>query len=925
VITLMPTGEARAMLSTGTMILEETFGRSAELERIDRFLARIASDGEAWLLCGESGVGKSFLLEATARAAASAHIRVLRGSGSEFEAHISYSCLNQLLLNVTAQIERLSPLFREPLTVALGLETGPVPDRRVVCDATVALLRLLASDGPVLAAVDDLNWVDRASAHVLSFAARRLAGARAGFIGAYRQGHEIFFNRTGLTEFFVGPLDESAAADLLDHRYPELTPGARRRVLSAARGNPLALVELPSVLNEPRRTAARQAPAVLPLSDRLQALYESRIAPLPRRTLSLLLLAVFDGSGDLRVLQAAGDCWEDLADLAPAERDGLISIDDAAARLAFRHPLIRSAVVGMSTHEQRRDAHRCLARVLIDQPERHAWHLAEAAISADENVAGLLEQAARTAAGRGDPIGAVSALVRAAELSPSDHDRARRLAEAAYTGAETTGDLADAQSIESSLGGSLSAACAAVFLMLNSDGDVETAYRLLAGAIEAGDHGYRADDPALLEAVHNLALLCWWGSRPQWWEPFYRALDRMTPAPTDLLALLRKSFPDPATTAATAAREAERILAEIPEEHVLGTGMASVYIDRLGDLRDGNWTIVHEGRASTPNRREVGALMHLCLDDFLTGDWAEGEQLADEGLDICRHYGFPFFEWYFLYNKAIFMAGRGRFDEASELADEMSRWAAPRGLRAAQLWAYHPRTLVALGQGDFERAFRNAEQISRAGALASHIPHSLWLTFDLVEAAVQTGRHEQARAHAEAMRESKVADISPRMSLIEHACSALAADDESTQPLFETALARGGGQRWRYDEARVRLAYGEWLRRTRSVSAARSQLLAASQIFQEMGADPWVARATSELRAVGERAPSGASMDAALTTQENEIALLAATGLTNKEIGGRLYVSHRTVSSHLYRIFPKLGITKRSALRDALAQLDSLH
>jgi DNA-binding CsgD family transcriptional regulator len=532
--------------------------------------------------------------------------------------------------------------------------------------------------------------------------------------------------------------------------------------------------------------------------------------------------------------------------------------------------------------------------------------------------------------GRGNAIGAVSALVRASELSSSDQDRARRLAEAACVGAGATGDLRDARTLladarraDPEMAGSLPAACAAVYLMLNSDGDVDTAHRLFAGAIEAGSHGYRADDPALIDALTNLALVCYFGGRPELREPFYRSLERLTPGPPDLLALMRNTLADPARTGCSALADADRVLGTLPDEHdptrILRIGNASLYIDRLGDVREHAWRLVDDVPAETATQRHlVGALLQLSLDDFLTGQWNEGEELADEGLAIFRTQGFPFYEWYFVYAKALFAAGRGRFAEATDLADDISRWAAPRRVRTAQLWAHHPRALVAHGQGDFDQALHHASQISPAGTLASHVPHTLWLMFDLVEAAMRCGRSADAQAHARAIETANVAPISSRMTLLQHACSALAASGDEARPRFDSALADVDSQRWRYEQARVRLAYGDGSA-TRSLTPARTQLHLARQAFEEMDARPWVERATAELRAAGERVQRITDRaDSALTAQEREIAKLAATGLTNREIGERLYLSPRTVSTHLYRICPKLGINSRAALRDAL-------
>jgi DNA-binding CsgD family transcriptional regulator len=912
---------------------EALYGRSVELELITEFLALSRDRGGARLLRGEPGVGKTVLLDVAAERAQEAGLTVLRATGSEFEADISYSCLNQLLCNQICAIEALRSPMSEVLSVALGIGTGLAPDRFVVANATLALLRSLSTSKPLLIQVDDLNWVDRASAFVLGFVARRVTGTRIAFMGVYRRETQTLFDRAGLKEFTIAPLEETAAVRLLDDRYPWLAPGTRRRVLDDAQGNPLALVELPLALSGSRGGGiVGTLPQVLPLGDRLDAMFAARITVLPEQTLHLLLVAVFDGSGDLRVIQAAAGGPGHLADLESAERARLIHVDDSTARLTFRHPLIRSAIVEMSTHEQRRRAHSALARALVGQPERQAWHLAEATVEPDESVAAMIEQAAYQIMSRGDGIGAVSALVRASELSPADRDRARRLAEAAYVGAEATGNLRDARTLladarraDPAQAKSLTAACAAVHLMLNSDGDVRTAHRLLTGAIETGDHGYRSDDAALNEALHTLALLCWYSSEPELWAPFYRALEGMTPRPPALLELLRLTFPDPARTASRALALADDVLSSIAHQDDLARmtriGTACVYIDRLADLREGCLALVREGRAGTANRRHVGAYMHLCLDDFLTGQWDEGARFADEGLALCRSGGFPFFHWYFLYNQALFAAGTGRFDEAAQLADQLSNWAVPRGVRAAELWAHHPRALAALGRGDFEAAFRHVGEISPAGELRSHVPHSLWLMFDLVEAAVRTGHQAEAQAHVRAMQDADIGSISARMTLMLNGCAALAASGDESAALFEAGLAAVAGQRWRYEEARVRLAYGEWLRRNKALAAACEHLQFAHDQFAQMGAHPWTARASAELRAAGVRQAQPSQGAAVLTPQELEIAELAATGLTNKEIAQRLYLSARTVSTHLYRIFPKLGITSRAALRDALEAL----
>ncbi|HEV7677973.1 MAG TPA: BREX system ATP-binding domain-containing protein [Candidatus Dormibacteraeota bacterium] len=905
-------------------------GREREVALIDAFLDSAVGGGAASVVRGEPGVGKTVLLEVAAEAAAARGMRVLRGSGVEFEAGVSYSGLNQLLLPVNAEFSRLRDGERDALTVALGLGAGVAPEPLVVCNATLALLRALASEQPVLVVVDDVHWLDRASALVLGFAARRLAGTRIGLLAASRTGVEAFFDRGGMDQHEVQPLDSSAAASLVDSRFPSMASHVRGRLLAEALGNPLALLELPGALTGPQRAAQRALPALLPLTRRLQALFASRLTDLPEKTRQLLLLAILDGSGDLRILRAAGsgDAWLD--GLVPAERAQLVYVDESTARIAFRHPLIRSAVVEMSSRDERRRAHLDLAELLADHPERRAWHLAEAAVEPDEEVAALLEQAAHRILQRGDAVGAIAALTRAADLSPTGAGRARRLAEAAYVGAEVAGELRsasalleDARQADPQHGDSLPAAGAAVYLLINGDGDVSTAHRLLVGAIETGAHGYDAGDEDLVEALHNLLLLCWFGGRPELWEPFYAALARLQPGPPHLLSVLSRTFPDPVRTAAAALDDFEDVVATLRDERdptrIMRAGTASVYVDRLGDSREGAWRLVQQGREGGPARRHLGSLMHLCLDDFVTGQWDEAQRLADEGMAVCDAHGYRFFAWYFLYHQAILAAVRGDGEASQALADRITRWAVPRGVHSAELFAHHPRVLVAMGRGDFEAAYRHATALSPAGTLASHVPHALWVAFDVVEAAMRTDRRLEASAHVSAMRDANVAAISPRLALLQLGSAAVAAPDDAAPALFEQALAVPNAERWQFEAARIRLCYGERLRRARATTEARTQLARAAEVFQSLGAHPWTARAGNELRATGQssRRPAGPLQDE-LTAQEREIALLAAGGLSNKQIGERLFLSHRTVGAHLYRIFPKLGITSRAALRDAL-------
>lgn len=907
-------------------------GRDEDLDFIAAFVDQAAQSGGAVLLSGEAGVGKTVLLDAAAAHAAAAGGRVLRAAGAEFESAVSFAGLHQLLGPLLDQARGLSADYRRALDVALGVREGSSPDQLLLANAALALLAAAAGAGPVLVVVDDLPWLDRASALVLGVVARRLAGRRVGFLAVSRSGEDGFFDRGGLTVREVLPLSEAAADALVTDRFPALAPPVRQRLLDDARGNPLALLELPVALTGQQRAGIDPLPVWLPLSRRLQATFESRITALPEPARHLLLLAALEGTGMLAILQAAAPGQHGIDDLAPAERAGLVRVDEDAGRLLFRHPLTRAAVVALSTSAQRRAAHAALARQLTGQPERRAWHLARAAAGPDEAVAGLLEETAQRIRHRGDAVGAVTALLRAADLTPPGPNRSRRLAEAAYLGAVVTGQLrdvprllADARNADAGRAGSLvTAVAAAHHLLLSGDGDIETAHRLLAGAIEMQEEPYDATSDTLVEALYTLGWVCYFGGRAELWVPFHRALARLTPEVPELLALLSATFADPARTAVAALGQIDAAVTALaaPTDPVWVTrvSLACMFTDRLTACRAALWRILRDQRAGGGAiTLSLHALSLLGLDQLMTGEWEELQPLAQEHIRLCEAHNYRLLECLSWYLQAMVAAARGDEAATRTLTDQMTRWAIPRQAGLVVRLAAQARTLAALGGGDFEAAYQRAAAITEPGELADHVPHALWLTLDVTEACVRTGRDAEAAAHVAALRRAGVAVISPRQALTIEGAAAIAAPDDEAAALFGRALAVPGGERWPFDRARIQLAFGERLRRMKATTEARTQLTAALDAFQRLAAAPWAARAGGELRAtgltIGQLAGHG---PASLTPQQREIATLAAAGLTNKQIAERLFLSPRTVSTHLHQAFPKLGVTTRAALRDAL-------
>ena len=900
-------------------------GRDGDVELIRSFVDHAVTRGGALLLVGEAGVGKTALLDVAARYATSAGARTVTVAGAQFEANVSFAGLHQVLYPFLSSLPRLAAPQRNALSGALGLVEGRPSDRLVVSHASLALLAEAATAGPVFLVVDDLPWLDRVSATILGFIAHRVTGHRIGLLASARTGEEGLFDRSGLRTHDLPPLTDAAAADLLASRFPALTPRVRRRLLAEARGNPLALLELPVALSVAAPVSPSTVPGPLPLTRRLQTVFAERVYGLPEPARRALLLAVLDGSGDLRVLTAT-----EIGDLGPAERLRLISIDRAGGRLSFRHPLIRSAVIEMSTSDERREMHLVLAGRRRGEPARHAWHLAEASVGPDEQVAALLQRVAHANLLRGDSVGAITELLRSADLSPAGTDRASRLAEAAYLGAIVTGDLGDvpalmqaARQADPEHGGGLAGAVAGAYHLLNFSGEVDGAHRLLTAAIEALPDPSDAADKTLVEALYTLLMVSFFGGRPELWPAFHTAFDRLKPQPPQLLALLSRTFSDPAHRARPELGRLDATITRLRNEtspaRIVRTAIAGSYLDRIGECREPLWRAVRHGREGGAVTSAIEALFLLGNDAYFSGRWDEVSQVTEEGLALCETHNYRLIRWSGLFFQALVAGARGDEEISRTLTDQMTRWAAPRRVGVVTAYVSHIKTLTALSRGDFDGAFRYAGAVSPAGQLASHAPGALWLVMELVEAAARSGRPAEASAHVAAADAAHLDELSPRLALSVAGARAMAASDSEHPDLFERALRTPDADRWPFDLARIKLAYGERLRRTQAPAAARDHLTAALEGFEQLRARPWALRAGNELRATGvHRDRQGSAATRALTPQQRQIASLAAAGLSNKQIGERLFLSSRTVSYHLHKIFPKLGVTSRAALRDAL-------
>lgn len=908
----------------------ELVGRQSEILRLGEVLRTASHRPQVLFVSGEPGIGKSALLDHAEEMARDFGHVVLRCTGTPAASVIAYAGLNALLLPIAARLDRLRPPLAAALKVAVGLNVGSEPAELVIVNALSAVLEQVSERTPVTILIDDVQWLDRKSATTVELLVRRLKDQHVAVIAAQRSGDASFFSAIGLPELMVGPLTDDASDALLVRRFPRMRRERRRALLDLARGNPLALTVFPAGVGEPTITPA-DWPA-LPLKRRLAETFESQLARLSLDARSALLLLALDTTGGVAGLQSVGD----LARLESAEHAGVVRIDPANRQAVFAHPLVRLAVVEMSTARQRQAAHHALAEVSTTDPVRQAWHLASGTIAPDESVARQLEETARTFLRRTDPASAVTLLTRSAELSPVRHDRARRLNEAAGIAADVVGrlDTASALVVQAKMlatdkGGSLGSALTAARLLVNADSDITTTARLLSNAIETNleDEEFNAANDELVEALHLLGVLAWSTGSDEAWAPYLRFSTRLASQLPALLDVSEQLLRDPVENAAAALPKLDALIADLARVsdplNVVRVAKAGVYFDRIADCRGALQRVVDDGRVGGAVASAFSAMTSLSVDSWFAGRWHEVMEYGSELQSMSQDHGYRRYDWIVVGYLGALVAGAREGSVDPEAARALE-WARARGAGVATQFLHHVNCLAALGTSDFSRAYTEASEAVNAGELPAGNPHIIWWTMDFVEAAHRSGHNDAAREHVRAISAAGIAELSPRLQLEILAAQALVADNDARE-LFEAALNVVGAKAFPFHYARVQLLYGEHLRRQAALSHSRLTLDSALSLFVELGASPWADRARAEIRATGTRRRSpraDASGQAdALTPQEREISELAAAGLSNKDIAERLYLSHRTVGVHLHRAFPKLGVTSRAGLRDALSRL----
>ncbi|WP_409468612.1 helix-turn-helix transcriptional regulator [Streptomyces sp. HC307] len=909
-------------------------GRTNELAMLDRLIEQVRGGrAPSVLLHGAAGVGKTALLDAAAIRARADGFQVLRATGVESEVTLPLSGLHQLLYGLADEFRRLPDGQQAVLESALGLSQEAVPERFVLSSAVLTLLHSLASDRPVLLVVDDVQWIDRASARIIAFAVRRLAPKQSGFLGAVRTEWKTSIDMSPLLPYRVEPLQHPSAAELLDSRFPGLAETVRQRLLDEAAGNPLALLELPTLLSQEQLAGQAQLPSLLSLSDQLESLYIGRVRSLPEATRDLLLLAALETTGSIRAIWSAmpGGCPAADRAVVPAERAALVRTDAANDRLTFRHPLVRSAIVQLATPDRRRFAHRALGAALDHEPERQIGHLIAGCLGPDEDAAQMLESAAHRAAQRGAATVAVIALRHASGRSPKDEDRSRRLTMAALA-ASHAGQLdAAAEMLDSgnynysSPEDAARAASAAAFRLIHRDGDVRSAHRLLLRALDDVTGRGAAEVPGALaqeltdELFYLLIKASFYGGSRELWEEI---ADRISRA-SEFTKLSFDALADPVRRGHTVGRRLRLAFDGLTEatdpRRITQLACAALFCDDLSRYREQAARAAEQARSGGAFASWASATLLLALEAYHTGRWQEAEGLLREGLKVTDEFDYALLGCRMRHQLALIEAGRGHSEAVEALTDDIVAVSVPRGVQSGQMMLRQSRALLALADGDYETAYRHCARISPPGQFPAYVPWALWSVLDLVEAAVMTGRIQEARAHVAAAVQGDIGALSPRTALLVAGAAAVAATDEEAQKLFEEALTLPDADRHAFESARIRLAYGQWLLDQGHNAAAREQLGCAMGTLERLGAEPWAKRAREACRNTGLVVDARPEADeAALTPRELQIAKLAATGKSNKQIAAELFVSQRTVSTHLYNIFPKLGITSRAALRDAL-------
>ena len=911
-------------------------GREAGLARLRALVDPVPQSSQVLLVTGEAGMGKTVLLADAAGRARSAGMRVLPVTGRESESRLAFAGLHQLLRPVLSAAAGLPGRQAQALAGALGLAADPgAPDPLLTGAAVLTLLSDLSERSPVLVVADDAHWLDRSSLDALAFAGSRLDAERVVLlVGVRGQAPPPGFDR-GFPELHLEPLSAVDAGLLLDGQPRPPRGRARAQVLDQAAGNPMALIELAMVMADDPAASRRWAAEPLPLTDRLTAVLTSRYAALSEQAQAALLLAAVADGPDLSAAATAVS-GPGAQTLAPAEQLGLIKIDRTGLR--FSHPLVRSAIYHSAPFARRAAAHRELASALHDQPDRRAWHLAAAALYPDEQVALLLEATATQAQRRGGAAAAALAMERAAELSPDPQDQARRLV-AAASDAVPTGQADWVQDLTSRA------------LAVTADPELRLTARHDAGWALAYSGRRSAALPALIsvaeEASRDLPDLAWDALADAAKVVYHSGAPATCQAVSRVLGLLEnrghrsaghgpradvgphrlwiQACIDPFGSRNELIRYLRQISRSPLDEPALWRAGSAAWLLDESDLaitllQDAMRRIRAPGTQGTSGPG-LTALGWAYID---TGRWDEAQDAAAEAADLAAANQMELIAAAADLIAATVFALRADSGAARMPADRTLADAdlAESGLVTAR--ARRALGIAALADGSHLLAFTQLRQLFSEDGAPIHNIFSYLGVADMAAAAVRADRRMEGQDVLGRALSHLNGTASPRLEQLIARARGILAGPDAAEAHFATALADPAGDQWPFERAQLRLDYGEWLRRRRRINDAKPVLTEALATFRRLRAGSWAQRAEAELRACGVAvAGTPAERDALweLTPQQRQIVRLASDGLTNRQIGDRLFLSPRTVSSHLYRSYPKLGVAGRHQLRDVVARV----
>ena len=898
--------------------------RRAECKALEQLVTAVrAGKSQALVVRGEPGVGKTALLDYLVGRASGC--RVGRVAGVQSEMELAFAGLHQVCAPMLDRLERLPDPQREALRIAFGLNAGDPPNRFLVALAVLGLLAEVARERPLICVVDDVQWLDRASAQALTFVARRLGAESVALVFAVRGASEVS-ELTGLPELVVEGLPEGDARALLDSmlRGP-VDERVRDRIVAETRGNPLALLELPMGLTAAELTGGFGPLGAGALSRQIEESYQRQLARLEAGTRRLLLVAAAEPLGDPVLLLRAAERLGIGAAAAPAAaKAGLLEID---VRVRFRHPLLRSVVYRAASLEDRRGAHRVLAEVTdpTADPERRAWHRAQSASRPDEDVAADLERSAGREQARGGLAAAAAFLERAAELTPEPGRRADRALAAAraihQAGAPDAAlgllSMAEAGPLDKLQRARADLLRAQVAFTINRGGDA--AALLLKAAKQLEPLDVRLARETYLDALAAAMFagpLATDGSVREVGESARAAPPPSRPprAADLLLDGLAVRFTDGYGAGVPVLKRALRAFRD--PDLTREEGLRWLWLAHVSavDVWDDGWDVLAASHLELA--RDAGALgeLPLALSMYIgahvfVGELALAEALVGELQAVTEATGSHVAP----YGALLLVAWRGREAEATRLIEPAMKEVARRGEGIGLAFIGWVKAVLLNGLGRYEDALAVAEQ---ATEYPQEMGAATWgALVELIEAATRGGRAERARNALQRLTRLTSASGTDWARGLEARSCALLSHGEAAESAYREAIERLGRTRIRGELARAHLLYGEWLRRQRRRTDAREQLRTAHEMFTASGAEAFAQRAARELRATGQTVRKRTTdTGGELTAQEAQIARLVREGLSNPEIAARLFLSPRTIEWHLSKIFGKLNITSRRQL-----------